>query len=194
MLIMRCSCLTHLQIKQIASVLLLMPPCYYQNYLESCNYSHSEAWQYPGNRILFPPPWQFVEVLHWGIIIFKTTHTTFQCLWQLTFQTYVDWNRDNLIFTPRSHIYKCEQSVVSPAPTPVNNFKVTSYNLDKEPFITLNMNWTPPLTPNGMLTPYNVCIGSEPLDSEEVVQPNTGHICGNLDEVSCMIIVTAAKS
>ena len=100
------------------------------------------------------------------------------------FQTYVEWNSDSLIYTRESTLYKCEESVVSPAPSPVNNFTVISYNLDRVPFITLNMRWSPPSTPNGVLTSYNVCIGSEPLNPEEDVQPNTGHICGNLKEVS----------
>ena len=109
---------------------------------------------------------------------------TYQHLLQLTFQTFVDWNSDGLIYTPPPNIYKCEESVVSPAPSPVNNFKVISYHLNEVPFITLSMTWSPPSTPNGELAPYNVCIGSEPLGPEEDVQPNTGHICGNLINVS----------
>lgn len=89
---------------------------------------------------------------------------------------------NNLIFTPVTHTYVCTQSVVSPAPSSVNNVTVISYKVDNlQNEITLNLSWSLPLTFNGQQQPYNICIGDEPLEPNEDVQPNAGHLCGNLD-------------
>ena len=100
-------------------------------------------------------------------------------------QTNVTWNTGNLVYVPlrprnRSYDYQCTESTLSPAPSLVRDLSVISYNVDSSD-ITLSLRWSPPSTPNGILTPYNICIGAEPLEPDEEVHPNRGYVCGTLD-------------
>ena len=66
----------------------------------------------------------------------------------------------------------------------VENFTVDAYEVNGSQ-ITLNLDWTPPAIPNGVLAPYNVCIGREPLGVDET-DPGSdeGHTCTTLAAVS----------
>ena len=93
----------------------------------------------------------------------------------------MDWNEhsENLPYIPNRYPYTCTKSVVSPSPSVVDNLNVISYNVNDRQ-ITLDLQWTPPSTPNGILDAYNICIGAEPLEPGEDVQPHTSHFCGSL--------------
>ena len=94
-------------------------------------------------------------------------------------QSFPDWNTENLPFEPDlNHEYICTKSVLSPAPSVVNNFTVVSYIHQTE--VTLDLAWYPPSVPNGELAPYNICMGEDPLKSNEEVRQNTGHFCEEL--------------
>lgn len=102
----------------------------------------------------------------------------------LYIQTNVTWNLTNLPFIPQrflnSHDYDCSVSSLSPSPGLVRNFTINSFTaLSSE--ITLNLSWISPSSPNGQLAPYNICIGAEPLEPQEEVQPNRGHFCDTAD-------------
>lgn len=102
-------------------------------------------------------------------------------LWLAPLQTFINWNRTTALYVPSSYLYQCQLSVISPAPSSVDDFTVTSYHVDNRNLITLNMRWSPPTEPNGALGAYNVCVGGEALDFQEEVQPHSRHICGILD-------------
>lgn len=87
------------------------------------------------------------------------------------------WNISNVPYTPPRYSFTCTESAVSPAPSPVRNFTVTSYSIDDNQ-ITLDMDWTPPSMPNGELAPYNICIGGEPLAPSE--EAGGGHTCASI--------------
>ena len=66
----------------------------------------------------------------------------------------------------------------------VENFTVNSYKVNGSR-ITLNLDWSPPSSPNGVLAPYNICIGHEPLLLDEVDPGNSeGHTCTTFNAVS----------
>ena len=92
----------------------------------------------------------------------------------------MDWNEnsENLPYVPLPPTFHCNKSVISPSPSTVDNFTVLSHNVS-DLLITLDLLWTPPSTPNGILDAYNVCIGAKPLKPAEEV-PHMGHFCGSL--------------
>ena len=95
-------------------------------------------------------------------------------------QSFPDWN--NLLFQPdlnRQNYYTCRKSVISPAPSVVNNFTVISYELQHDLEVALDLSWYPPSASNGNLAPYNICVGEYPLRPDEEVQPHAGHFCEN---------------
>ena len=98
-------------------------------------------------------------------------------------QTNVTWNSNNFLYVPdrfrTKYDYECSQSTRSPPPSLVRNFKVISYSVNSSK-ITLNLSWSPPLVPNGDLAPYDICIGAQPLQPNEEVQPHTGHFCSSI--------------
>ena len=98
------------------------------------------------------------------------------------------WNSTNLPYvpprlTPFHNDYECSLSTLSPPPSPVTNLELISHVI-RQFDITLTLSWSPPTVPNGLLAPYNVCIGTEPLEptqepkiSTNIVTDNT-HYCG----------------
>ena len=98
------------------------------------------------------------------------------------------WNYDNLPYRPDNNLkYECNASVISPPPSPVNNFTVVSYELQQSRII-LDLEWYPPAFPIGNLAPYDICVGREPLGPNEEVGQNTGHFCAELSVSSHNII------
>lgn len=108
------------------------------------------------------------------------------------------WNTTTVPYMPPSYSYTCTESSLSPAPGLVENFTVNDYFINGSQ-ISLDLDWSPPIMPNGELTPYNICIGGEPLDAtEELVGTSGGHTCtsrSHLESVSygrsyesCMVI------
>ena len=68
----------------------------------------------------------------------------------------------------------------------VENFTVNSYKVNGSR-ITLDLDWSPPSSPNGVLAPYNICIGHEPLLLDEVDPGNSeGHTCTTFNAVSIL--------
>ena len=126
------------------------------------------------------------------LTIYTKVQASIPMTWHYNFcdiQTNVTWNTGNLIYVPpspknKNYDYLCTESTLSPAPSLVRDLSVISYNVDSSD-ITLSLRWSPPSTPNGILTPYNICIGAEPLESDEEVQPHMGHFCGTLDVSLC---------
>jgi hypothetical protein len=95
-------------------------------------------------------------------------------------QTCVNWNTSTVPYTPPRYCFTCTESAVSPAPSPVRNFTVTSYSIDGNQ-ITLDMDWTPPSMPNGELAPYNICIGGQPLaPSDNRMGTGEGYACSSI--------------
>lgn len=95
-------------------------------------------------------------------------------------QSFPDWNDENLPFRPDlNHEYTCTESVLSPAPSAVNNFTVVSYNIHQNE-VTLDLAWYPPSITNGDLAPYKICVGEDPLRPNEEVRQNTRHFCEEL--------------
>ena len=96
-------------------------------------------------------------------------------------QSNVTWNRTSTPYVPPEHSYTCTESAISPAPSLVENFTVSSYSIDG-PQITLDLHWLPPTMPNGELSEYEVCIGSEPLIND--TNPDHSYSCIRLQKVS----------
>ena len=97
-------------------------------------------------------------------------------------QSYVTWNDTSTPYVPPRHSYTCTESAISPAPSLVNNFTVTSYSINGSE-ITLDLHWLPPTMPNGELSPYEVCIGGEPLRDDTDPDRNS-YTCTLLPNVS----------
>ena len=82
---------------------------------------------------------------------------------------------ENLLFTPdlnKQNHYTSRASVLSPAPSVVNNVTVVSYEIQKH-LIVLNLTWYPPTTPNGVLASYKICAGEYPLRPDEEIMLNS---------------------
>ena len=99
------------------------------------------------------------------------------------------WNSTNLPYvpprlTPLSYDYECSLSTLSPPPSPVTNLELISYAI-RQFDITLTLSWSPPSVPNGLLAPYNVCIGTVPLEPTQEPRISTNlvastHYCGTI--------------
>ena len=96
-------------------------------------------------------------------------------------QSHVTWNRTSTPYVPPEHSYTCTESAISPAPSLVENFTVSSYSIDG-PQITLDLRWSPPTMPNGVLKDYQICIGGEPLPNNTV--PDHSYACVRMPNVS----------
>ena len=82
---------------------------------------------------------------------------------------------ENLLFTPdlnKQNHYTCRASVLSPAPSAVNNVTVISYEIQNHE-IVLDLTWHPPSTPNGVLASYKICAGGDPLQPDEEIEANS---------------------
>lgn len=97
------------------------------------------------------------------------------------------WNTTTVPYSPPSYSHTCIESALSPAPGLVESFTVNDYSITGSQ-ITLDLDWSPPNMPNGVLAPYNICIGGEPLGAtEELVGSSRGHTCtsrSHLESVS----------
>ena len=102
------------------------------------------------------------------------------------------WNDSNIPYVPPrltsfGFDYECSLSTLSPPPSPVTNLELESYNI-RQFDITLMLRWSPPSFPNGLLAPYDVCVGKMPLGLTQ--EPELGnnlasmHYCGTIDEDS----------
>ena len=102
------------------------------------------------------------------------------------------WNTSNIPYVPPrltsfGFDYECSLSTLSPPPSPVTNLELESYNIRRYD-ITLMLRWSPPSFPNGILAPYDVCVGNTPLGPTQ--EPELGndfasmHYCGTIDEDS----------
>ena len=103
------------------------------------------------------------------------------------------WNSSNIPYVPPrltsfGFDYECRLSTLSPPPSPVTNLELESYNI-RNFDITLTLRWSPPSFPNGILAPYNVCVGNTPLEPTQ--EPEIGnnfiasmHHCGTINEDS----------
>ena len=73
-----------------------------------------------------------------------------------------DWNYDNLPYRPDNNLkYTCNASVISPPPSPVNNFTVVSYDIQQSQII-LDLEWYPPAFPDGTWPPTISVWGESP--------------------------------
>ena len=102
------------------------------------------------------------------------------------------WNSSNLPYIPPrfqtlGYDYECSLSTLSLPPSTVRNLKVISFLYTTGSVtITLNLRWLPPSFPNGLLAPYNVCIGAMPLEPDEAVQQQRNSLimepfCGTIE-------------
>ena len=103
------------------------------------------------------------------------------------------WNASNIPYVPPrltsfGFDYECHLSTLSPPPSQVTNLELESYNI-RQFDITLTLRWSPPSFPNGILAPYNVCVGNTPLGPTQ--EPEIGndliasmHRCGTINEDS----------
>ena len=86
------------------------------------------------------------------------------------------WKRD-IVYEPPDFNYSCTVSTVSLRPSNIYNLTVTSYCFDNDGRIALDFSWSPPDSFNGLPANYNVCIGTETLESDEDIPPNSSHFC-----------------
>lgn len=99
------------------------------------------------------------------------------------------WNSTNLPYVPPrltrfDYDYECSLSTLSPPPSPVTNLELISHTIRRFD-ITLTLSWSPPTIPNGLLAPYNVCIGIVPLEPTQEPEILTTlvasrHYCGTI--------------
>lgn len=87
------------------------------------------------------------------------------------------WNASNIPYVPPrltsfGFDYECRLSTLSPPPSQVTNLELESYNI-RQFDITLTLRWSPPSFPNGILAPYNVCVGNTPLGPTQ--EPEIGN-------------------
>ena len=99
-------------------------------------------------------------------------------------QTYIMWNSSSIPYVPSAHIYTCELSALSPAPSLVENFTVISFFTDG-PEVTLSLEWSSPAIINGQLASYDICIGPISLEPEEDVSNDGVHECSR--QIVCHI-------
>ena len=95
----------------------------------------------------------------------------------------VTWNSSSIPYVPPAHLYTCELSSLSPAPSLVNNFTIVSRSINGAE-VNLSFKWSPPTVINGQLASYAICIGSTPLEPEEEPQDNV-HKCSNIPYSVC---------
>ena len=96
-------------------------------------------------------------------------------------QMYITWD-SNIPYVPTRHLYMCEQSALSPAPSLVRNIRIISYFIDHAE-VTMYLEWSPPLTLNGELHSYEVCIGNEKLKPTDIVNSKSLTQCES--EIVC---------
>ena len=96
-------------------------------------------------------------------------------------QMYITWD-SNIPYVPPRHLYMCEQSALSPAPSLVQNITIISYFIDHAE-VTMYLEWSPPLTLNGELRSYEVCIGNEKLKPTDIVNSKSLTQCES--EIVC---------
>ena len=102
------------------------------------------------------------------------------------------WNSSNLPYTPprltaAGYDYECSLSTLSPRPSQVTNLELISYTIRQFDItlITMTLRWSPPKFPNGILAPYNICVGVSPLDPTQEPQTDniivaSRHFCGTI--------------
>ena len=75
------------------------------------------------------------------------------------------WN-SGIPYTPPSYSYNCTISTMAPRPYLVESFTVNVCSIN-DTTINLNLTWSPPTLVNGGLDSYEICMGNEPLESNE---------------------------
>ena len=103
------------------------------------------------------------------------------------------WNDSNIPYVPPrltspGFDYECSLSTLSPPPSPVTNLELESYNI-RQFDITLMLKWSPPSFPNGILAPYDVCVGNMPLRPTQDLEIGNDvfasmRYCGTINEDS----------
>ena len=99
------------------------------------------------------------------------------------------WNNSNIPYVPprltaSGYDYECSLSTLSPPPGQVTNLEITSYAI-RQFDISLTLSWSPPSVCNGLLAPYNICVGITPLGPAEGPQTDSNplastHYCGTI--------------
>jgi hypothetical protein len=97
----------------------------------------------------------------------------------------VTWNASNIPYVPprltmSGYDYECSLSTLSPPPSLVTNLTLDSYNI-RQFDITLILSWSPPSFPNGVLGPYDVCVGIMPLEPTQEPEPQGNFITNMRD-------------
>ena len=84
----------------------------------------------------------------------------------------MDWNFSQLHFDPHISIgaVTCSTDGTSPAPSSVRDFNVVSVAIQGSNRITVDFRWEPPVSSNGQLGEYSVCISPRPIQSGDILQ------------------------
>ena len=91
------------------------------------------------------------------------------------YQISIKWNQSNIFSTnPMS----CMLSALSPAPSEVRDIVMGSAQALSDRDISVNASWREPLTLNGVLAYYTICLTSAPI--QETLSSSVQSACTNI--------------